>query len=190
MHYSVEEFINEDVMTYGPKTDESSISSKSIESKRPTPSTNFVSKGMFDPYNSFACADKVVDSKCGPNVLGKTDDGSVESLNNKSDGECFSVNACDCDISNLSVDDSVTGEVPQDTFSETTGTPQENQERPDSSSESVSVGVPNVESSGTPLETVAESKSQVDSHDTCVDEISTCSKIKTESESINEEKGS
>ncbi|MFS8002040.1 hypothetical protein Hanom_Chr13g01197441 [Helianthus anomalus] len=107
----------------------------------------------------------------GPDVLGKTDDVSVESLNNKSGDECFS-----------------------DTFSETTETAsQENQECPNSSSESVLVDVPNVESSGTPLETVAESKSQVDSHDTyveetCVDEISTYSQSKNKSESINKEK--
>ncbi|MFS7938263.1 hypothetical protein Hanom_Chr05g00437361 [Helianthus anomalus] len=61
--------MNEIKMSYGPKTNKSSINHKSIESKQPTPSMNFVSKGMFDPKNSFTCADKVVDSKCG-DILG------------------------------------------------------------------------------------------------------------------------
>ncbi|MFS7994716.1 hypothetical protein Hanom_Chr12g01109311 [Helianthus anomalus] len=235
MPYSVEELINEDMMTYGPKTDKSSINSKYVN-KRATTKMNFVSKGTFDPNSSFACADEVVDLKCedtlrgeqvfnydfsetsfdktdsgcvfgqvfldsfhtyvsssGPDILGKTVDACSESLNNDSDDGCFSVNDCDYDISNSTVDVIVTGEVPQDTFSETTETSsQENQECPDSSSESVSMDVPNVESSGISLETVAESKPQVDSHDTCVDEtcvdeISTCSEIKTESEFVKEE---
>ncbi|MFS7944808.1 putative transcription factor interactor and regulator CCHC(Zn) family [Helianthus anomalus] len=118
-----------------------------------------------------------------PDVLGKTDDGCVESVNINSGDEFSSVNNCECDGSNMSDDDSVAGEVPQDTFSETTETTsQENQEYPDPSSESVSVGVPNVESSGTPLETV-------DTHveETCVSEISTSSEIETESKSIDKE---
>ncbi|MFS7979182.1 hypothetical protein Hanom_Chr10g00924411 [Helianthus anomalus] len=240
MPYSTEELINEDTMTFGPKTSKSSINSRSVNESG-TYKMNFVSKGTFDPNSSFACADEIVDLKCedslgeeqafvsdysktsfdktdsgcvfgqvyffffdsfhayvsssGPDVLGKTDNVCVDSLNNKSADECFSVNACDCDVSNSSVDDSVTGEVPQDTFSDTSETPsQENQECPDSSSDSVLVEVPNGESSGTPLETVAESKSQEDLHDTCVeetcvDEVLVCSENKTESVSIKEEKG-
>ncbi|KAJ0446497.1 putative transcription factor interactor and regulator CCHC(Zn) family [Helianthus annuus] len=132
-------------------------------------------------------------SSSEPVILGKTDDVCVESLNNKCGDDRFSVNACDCNVSNVSVDDSVTGEVPQDIFSETTETSsQENQEYPDSSSESVSVGVPNVESSGTPLETVVEIEPELVSHDKCIDEMhidetSTCSN--TETEFSNEEKG-
>ncbi|MFS7930010.1 hypothetical protein Hanom_Chr04g00339121 [Helianthus anomalus] len=64
-----EELMNESTMTYGPKTDKSSRNSKSVEKKRPIPVTNFVSKGMFDPNGSFVCADKVVDSKC-EDILG------------------------------------------------------------------------------------------------------------------------
>ncbi|MFS7930582.1 hypothetical protein Hanom_Chr04g00345961 [Helianthus anomalus] len=233
-----EELMNEGKMTYGPKTDKSSISRKFVDNNRPGPSMNFVSKGTVDPNNSFACADEIVDLKCevslggeqafvsdfsktsfdktdsdcvfgqvfldsfhayvsfgGPNVLGKTDNVYVEPLNNKSGDECFSVNACDYDVSNSLVEDSVIGEVPQDTFSDTTKTPsQENQECPDSSSDSVSMDVPNGESSGTPLETVAESKSQINSYDTCVeetcvDEMPMRSENKHESVSIKEEKG-
>ncbi|XP_022040372.1 uncharacterized protein LOC110942917 [Helianthus annuus] len=53
--------------------------------------------------------------------------------------------------------------------------------------------VPNVESSGTTLETVTESRPQVDSHDTCVDETcvdeTSSSEIKTEPDFVKEEKG-
>ncbi|MFS8034621.1 hypothetical protein Hanom_Chr17g01583281 [Helianthus anomalus] len=106
-------------------------------------------------------------SSSGPDVLGKTVDACDEPLNNVSDDGCFSVNNCDCDISKSTADVSVTGEVPRDAFSET-----------------VLVDVPNVESSETPLETVVENEPKVNSYDTCVDETcvdetSTCSEIKT-----------
>ncbi|MFS7969189.1 hypothetical protein Hanom_Chr09g00806221 [Helianthus anomalus] len=221
-YYSMEELINEDTMTYGPKTDKSSINSRSVDGCA-TSKMKFVSKGTFDPNSSFACVDEVVDLKCEDSLGGEQAFNSEFSKTSfdKTDSGCVfgqvfldsflayvsssgrdvlgknvdAFHACDCDISNSTADVSVTSEVPQDTFSETTETPsQENKECPDSSSESVSVDILNVESSGTPLETVAESKSQVDSHDTCVeetcvDEISTCSEIKTESKSIKEEKG-
>ncbi|MFS7967199.1 hypothetical protein Hanom_Chr09g00783001 [Helianthus anomalus] len=188
-------------MTYGPKTDNSSVNNGFVGNKQSAPSVNFVSKGNADPNKSFTCVEEKVDLKCednlggeqalnsdlpkncfdetnphlilgqsifsmflslasnGPGVLGKTDDGCVESVNIESSDEFSSVNDCECDVSNSSVDDSGTGEVPQDTFSETTETTsQENQQYPDSSSESVLVGVPNVKSSGTPLEII----------DTCV----------------------
>ncbi|MFS7904828.1 hypothetical protein Hanom_Chr01g00040631 [Helianthus anomalus] len=61
--------MNEIKMTYGPKTDKSSINIKYVENKLPTPAKHFVSKGMFDPNSSFTCADKVVDSKC-EDILG------------------------------------------------------------------------------------------------------------------------
>ncbi|MFS7918818.1 hypothetical protein Hanom_Chr03g00205601 [Helianthus anomalus] len=57
MPYYMEEMVNEDTMTYGPKTD------KSVNECE-TSKMNFVSKGTFDPNNSFACADEVVDLKC------------------------------------------------------------------------------------------------------------------------------
>ncbi|KAJ0633684.1 putative transcription factor interactor and regulator CCHC(Zn) family [Helianthus annuus] len=139
----------------------------------PTESDIAFTNSLFASFSAYV-------SPCELVVLGKTDDVCVDNLNNKCSDDCFSANVSD---SNVSVDDSVTDEVPQDKFSETTETP--SQEYSDSSSESVSVGVPNVKSSGTPLETVAENKPQVDSHDTCVDEtrvdeISTSSEIKTE----------
>ncbi|XP_035838343.1 uncharacterized protein LOC118485924 [Helianthus annuus] len=147
MPFTEEELINEGKMTYGPKTDKSSINSKFVDNKRPAPSMNFVSKGNVDPNQSSACAEKV-DLKCedtlggeqvlnsdlqkpcfdennpdvilgqnifsmflslasnGPDVLGKTDDGCVETVNINSGDEFSSVNNCKCDGSNLS-DDSV-----------------------------------------------------------------------------------
>ncbi|MFS7919328.1 hypothetical protein Hanom_Chr03g00211451 [Helianthus anomalus] len=158
--------MNEGKMTYGPKTNKSSINNKSVDNKRPTPSINLISKGTFDPNGSSTCADEVVEAKfgdilgdeqdfnsnfsktyfnetdsgcvfrqaflnsfhsyvssSGPDVLGKTVDDCDELLNNVSDDGCFSrVNDCDCDVSNLTANVSVTGEVPQDAFSETTKT--------------------------------------------------------------------
>ncbi|MFS7932533.1 putative transcription factor interactor and regulator CCHC(Zn) family [Helianthus anomalus] len=137
----------------------------------PTESDIAFSRSLFASFSAYI-------SSSVSDVRGKTDDV---------------FNARDCDASNISVVGSVTGEVSQDTFSETTETSsQENQEYPDSSSESVSVGVPNVESSGIPLETIAESKPQVDSHDTHVDETrvdetSTSFEIKTEPDFETEE---
>ena len=147
----------------------------------PTESDIAFTSSLFASFSAFV-------SSCEPAVLGKTDNVCVDDLNNKCGDDCFSANVCDPNVSNVSVHESVTGEVPQDAFSETTETTsQENQEYPDSSSESVSVGVPNVESSGTPLETVDEIKPKSDSHDTCVDEThvdetSTCSKTETETD--------
>ncbi|XP_022007532.1 cell wall protein IFF7-like [Helianthus annuus] len=202
-----EELMNESKMTYGSKNNNSSINCRPVD-KGATPSVNFVSKGTFDPNALSSYADKISEVKCG-DVLGsepvvhssffenyfeqtKSDiafgrtlfesfcayvsSGEPDAWGKTESDDCDSVNACDCNVSNVSVDDSVTGEVPHDTFSETTETSsQENQD-------------------GTPLETVDESKAKSDSHDTCVnetcvDEISTCSKIETESESIKEEKG-
>ncbi|KAJ0606571.1 hypothetical protein HanHA89_Chr03g0086641 [Helianthus annuus] len=80
------------------------------------------SRSLFESLSAYV-------SSSEPNVWGKTDDVCVESLNNKCGDDCFSVNARACDVSNVSVVDSVTGEVPQDTLGETTETPsQENQE--------------------------------------------------------------
>ncbi|MFS7926054.1 hypothetical protein Hanom_Chr04g00292481 [Helianthus anomalus] len=110
-------------------------------------------------YSLFASFSAYV-SSCEPVVLGKTDGFCVDDLNNKC-GDCFSANACDANMFNVSACENATGKVPQDAFSETTETTsQENQEYPDSSSESVSVGVPNVNSSGTPLETVLNNESE------------------------------
>ncbi|MFS7947181.1 putative transcription factor interactor and regulator CCHC(Zn) family [Helianthus anomalus] len=64
MPFTEEELINEGKMTYGPKTDKSSINNKFVDNKRPAPSMNFVSKCTVDPNSSFACADEIDDSKC------------------------------------------------------------------------------------------------------------------------------
>ncbi|MFS7980345.1 hypothetical protein Hanom_Chr10g00938351 [Helianthus anomalus] len=62
-----------------------------------------------------------VSSSFGPDVLGKTVNACDETLNNVRDDGCFSVaKNCDSNVSNSSADDNVTGEVPQDAFSETT----------------------------------------------------------------------
>ncbi|KAJ0585253.1 putative transcription factor interactor and regulator CCHC(Zn) family [Helianthus annuus] len=53
-----EELMNEDKMTYGPKTDKSSINSRPVD-KGATPSVNLVSKGTFDPNASSSLADEV-----------------------------------------------------------------------------------------------------------------------------------
>ncbi|MFS7980327.1 putative transcription factor interactor and regulator CCHC(Zn) family [Helianthus anomalus] len=193
-----EEMKNESNMTYGPKNDKSSFNDRPIEKQKSAP-INFVSKGSVDPNTSSSCADKVSEVKCGDVLGSESVDRSNISENyfeqtesdiafSRSLFASFSayVSSCVSDVSNPLVDESVTGEVPQDTFSEPTETSsQENQEFCDSSSESISVGIPDVESSGTPLETVAESKPQVDSHDTGVDETRvdetpTSSEIKTE----------
>ncbi|MFS7980325.1 putative transcription factor interactor and regulator CCHC(Zn) family [Helianthus anomalus] len=193
-----EEMKNESNMTYGPKNNKSSFNDRPIEKQKSAP-INFVSKGSVDPNTSSSCADKASEVKCGDVLGSESVDRSNISENyfeqtesdiafSRSLFASFSayVSSCVSDVSNPLVDESVTGEVPQDTFSEPTETSsQENQEFCDSSSESISVGIPDVESSGTPLETVAESKPQVDSHDTRVDETrvdetSTSFEIKTE----------
>ncbi|KAJ0764470.1 putative transcription factor interactor and regulator CCHC(Zn) family [Helianthus annuus] len=53
-----EELMNEDKMTYGPKTDKSSINSRPVD-KGATPSVNLVPKGTFDPNASSSLADEV-----------------------------------------------------------------------------------------------------------------------------------
>ncbi|MFS8018183.1 hypothetical protein Hanom_Chr15g01389151 [Helianthus anomalus] len=70
MPYSTEELINEDTMTYCPKTSKSSINSRSINESG-TSKINFVSKGTFDPNSSFACADEVEDLKCEVSLGGE-----------------------------------------------------------------------------------------------------------------------
>ncbi|MFS7971873.1 putative transcription factor interactor and regulator CCHC(Zn) family [Helianthus anomalus] len=52
-----EELMNEDKVAYGPKTDKSSINSRSVD-KGATPSVNLVSKGTFDPNTSSSLADE------------------------------------------------------------------------------------------------------------------------------------
>ncbi|MFS7975402.1 putative transcription factor interactor and regulator CCHC(Zn) family [Helianthus anomalus] len=68
MPFTEEELINEGKMTYGPKTDKSSINNKFVDNKRPAPSMNFVSKGTVDPNSSVACADEIEDSKCEDSI--------------------------------------------------------------------------------------------------------------------------
>ncbi|MFS7899756.1 hypothetical protein Hanom_Chr00s076443g01791491 [Helianthus anomalus] len=118
----------------------SNVSEPSFEHySEPTESDIAFTSSLFASFSAYV-------SSCEPVVLGKTDGFCVDDLNNKC-GDCFSANACDANMSNVSACENATGKVPQDAFSETTETTsQENQEYPDSSSESVSVGVPNVNS--------------------------------------------
>ncbi|KAJ0587463.1 putative transcription factor interactor and regulator CCHC(Zn) family [Helianthus annuus] len=200
------------------KDDSSEVKCDDVHGSEPVIISN-VSEPYFEPYSEptesdiafsrslFASFSAYV-SSCEPVVLGKTDNVCVDNLNNKCGDDCFSANVCDTNISNVSACENVTGEVPQDAFSETTETTsKENQECPDSSEESVSVGVPNVESSGTPLETVVNSESETvsekepetavnsepesASHDKCseemhIDETSSCSE--NEPESVSHDK--
>ncbi|KAM0067448.1 putative transcription factor interactor and regulator CCHC(Zn) family [Helianthus debilis subsp. tardiflorus] len=55
-----EELMNESKMTYGPKTDKSSINSRPVD-KRVTPPINFVARGTIDSNAFSTCADEVVD---------------------------------------------------------------------------------------------------------------------------------
>ncbi|XP_022040550.1 uncharacterized protein LOC110943103 [Helianthus annuus] len=180
-----EEIMNESKMTYGPKNNKSSADVRPVEKQVVQP-VCFVSKGTFDPNASSSCADEVPEIRRGDMFGNEPDSNSNFSKNSinetasesvfgpnffKSLFGSFSVdNNCDSNVSNSSADDSVADVVPQDAF----------------------MDVPNVESSGTPLETVVESKSQEDSHDTyveetCVDETSASLEIKTGSNFVKEE---
>ncbi|MFS7955752.1 putative transcription factor interactor and regulator CCHC(Zn) family [Helianthus anomalus] len=95
MPFTEEELINEGKMTYGPKTDKSSINSKFVDNKRPAPSMNFVSKGTVDPNSSFACADEVVEVTV-EKVAGEeqaSESNAYENLINKANLD--SITACD-----------------------------------------------------------------------------------------------
>ncbi|MFS8002797.1 hypothetical protein Hanom_Chr13g01206331 [Helianthus anomalus] len=129
-------------MTYGPKNDKSSVNNGFVEEKVDLKFEDTLGgeqalnsdlpKNCFDETNSELVLGQSIFSMFaslasnGPDVLGKTDDGCVES--------------------------------------------------------SVSLGVLNVESSGTPLETVDTCVAE-----TCVNEISNSSETKTKSESIEKE---
>ncbi|MFS7935433.1 hypothetical protein Hanom_Chr05g00403361 [Helianthus anomalus] len=86
-----EELMNEDKMTYGPKTDKSSINSRPVD-KRVIPSINSVSKGTIDPNASSSCADEVTEVKC-EDILGNepdlTSDFSKNSINETESGCVF-----------------------------------------------------------------------------------------------------
>ncbi|MFS7979038.1 hypothetical protein Hanom_Chr10g00922671 [Helianthus anomalus] len=179
--FIVEELVNEDTKTYDLKTDKSSINNKPFE-KRATHPIMFVSKGVIDANASSSRADEVIEvtgedslfgslSSFGPDVLGKTVNACDEHLDTMHDDGCFSV-VNDCDSSNVTATDSVTGEVPHDAFSEKIETPfQEYNKCADFSSESVSIEVPNVESSENTLNTEASSESPSNTPSSCDEEI-------------------
>ncbi|KAJ0839390.1 putative transcription factor interactor and regulator CCHC(Zn) family [Helianthus annuus] len=152
-----EEILNESKMTYGSHNKKSSVHNRHVEPQKSSP-LNFVPKGTIDPNVSLSCADDSSEVKCG-DVHGsesvvisnvsepyfehyseptESDIAFTSSLFASFSAYVSSSNACDTNISNVSACENVTGEVPQDTFSETTETTsQENQVYPDSSSESV-----------------------------------------------------
>ncbi|KAJ0884265.1 putative transcription factor interactor and regulator CCHC(Zn) family [Helianthus annuus] len=84
MPFMEEELLNESKMTYGPKTDKSSINSKSVD-KQPGHSMNFVSKGNVDPNQSFTCTEKV-ELKCEDTL------GGEQVLDSDSQKPCFDEN--------------------------------------------------------------------------------------------------
>ncbi|KAJ0958119.1 putative RNA-directed DNA polymerase [Helianthus annuus] len=201
-----EEMINESKMTYGSKNHKSSVHDRHVEPQKSTP-LNFVHKGTIDPNVSSSCADDSSEVKCDdvhrsePVIISNVSEPYFEHYSGPTESDIAftsslfasfsayvsSSNVCDPNISNVSACENLTGEVPQDAFSETTETTsQENQEYPDSSSESVSVGVPNVESSGTPLETELNNEPETVLHDQCseemhIDETSSCSEKEPDS---------
>ncbi|KAJ0468983.1 putative transcription factor interactor and regulator CCHC(Zn) family [Helianthus annuus] len=95
-----------------------------------------------------------VSSSFGPDVLGKTVNACDEPFENACDDECFTTaENCDSDVSDSQGENSVTNDVPRDTFSETTeNASQENQSHTDFSCESNSVDVSTDESGGTSLD--------------------------------------
>ncbi|MFS7936016.1 hypothetical protein Hanom_Chr05g00410441 [Helianthus anomalus] len=78
-------------MTYGPKTDKSSINRKSVENRKTHP-IQFVSKGVFDPNASSSRADEIIEVKF-EDVLGNeqnlNSDFSKTSINETESGCVF-----------------------------------------------------------------------------------------------------
>ncbi|MFS8006399.1 hypothetical protein Hanom_Chr14g01248721 [Helianthus anomalus] len=81
--FTEEELINEGKMTYGPKTDKSSVNNKFVGNKQPAPSINFVSKGNVDPNRSFTCVEEKVDLRCEDTL------GGEQVLNSDLPKNCF-----------------------------------------------------------------------------------------------------
>ncbi|KAJ0871822.1 hypothetical protein HanRHA438_Chr11g0516801 [Helianthus annuus] len=71
-----EELMNEDMMTYGLKTDKSSINTRPVE-KWASPPINFVSTSTIDPNASSSFADEVFEVKFG-DVLGDEPDSNSD----------------------------------------------------------------------------------------------------------------
>ncbi|KAJ0853333.1 putative transcription factor interactor and regulator CCHC(Zn) family [Helianthus annuus] len=206
-----EEMLNESKMTYGSKNHKSSVHDRHVEPQKSTP-LNFVHKDTIDPNVSSSCADDSSEVKCDdvhgsePVIISNVSEPYFEHYSEPTESDIAftsslfasfstyvsSSNVCDPNISNVSACENLTGEVPQDAFSETTETTsQENQEYPDSSSESVSVGVPNVESSGTPLETELNNEPETVLHDQCSEEMhidETSSRSEKEPDSVSHDK--
>ncbi|KAJ0858355.1 putative transcription factor interactor and regulator CCHC(Zn) family [Helianthus annuus] len=89
-----EELMNESKMTYGPKTDKSSINSRPVD-KRATPPINFVAKSTIDPNASSTCADEVVEVTIekGAGEEQASESNASENLINKANLD--SITACD-----------------------------------------------------------------------------------------------
>ncbi|MFS7967308.1 hypothetical protein Hanom_Chr09g00784261 [Helianthus anomalus] len=92
--FSVEELLNEETMTYGPKTDKSSINSKSVENRETHP-IKFVSNGVFDTNALSSRADEVTEVTF-EGVLGdepySNSDFSKNSINETDPGCVFGQN--------------------------------------------------------------------------------------------------